>query len=521
MKQINYSVLFFSLSLIVQSVMGRYYEEKNWKDRNVRPKYDTRFLENQDLHTEDDLNDDIKFHCGPCSSSSSSSSDSDDCKCDKIIPITKVPYTIKKSGKYCLAKDVEYCGKNAAITIKANDVTLNLSNHSIVLTQPATAILILGAEVTIKDDGLHYKPNHRGPGIAIGVHIKNTSKVNIADVAAGGFDNGVLIENSEDVQLHNCRFVGCPFSGISSINSRAVLLQHITLKDNGYGLIFDEGCKDCFIDQIYETNSVTGTFIRWIDGITIQNSFFEITSANDAFSCMQVGSELESQGRVNDILISNCHFINRQIITQSSPAAGFDGLAFVAGSNAVVQNCVIDINASARNANPTLGLFFYQNGALHISGTIPESNSFEPLSDRIFTNLRVTNCVITNSGSNGIVTENFTHNVTIENSTISGRVGALLQGTSAFVFKNNEIQHCGITGISIGESGLLLPILGSTSNAILNNVIANNSQIGVSLSDRSKFNLVTNNQIFSNAVHNVFDQGSNNQIFNNVVYNPF
>lgn len=586
MTQKQISSLVLSLLTVASGITARYHDEKNWKQRSVKPKYDVRTLE---LFAEEDEEDEVKFHCGHCSSSSSSSdcsssssdcdcsdlfssssdsdsssctnhhrnaderkalcdsssdifssdssdcfssdssdsdsSDSSDCKkeknhCSKVIAIKKVPYTIRKSGKYCLAKNVEYHGNHAAIIVKADNVDLNLSNHSITITAPSTAILILGAEVAIHNDGLHYEPKHKGPSSAIGVHVLNTEKVTLDNVFAGGFDNGVLIENSEDVVVQNSRLVSCPGNGINASNSKAVIIRNTSLKDNGQGFLFDEGCKDSLVSQVFETNAIFGSFVRWIDGLTIEDSFFEINNSNNSFSCLQLGSTVEANAQVHDVIIRNCHFLNRQKIAANSAAAGFDGVLFAAGSNGLLEDCVIDINAPVRPAILDQGFYAYVNGALHISATLPETKAPTSSLNRIFTNLRVSNCVITNPGSNGIITENSTTNITVDSCLIgSSQIGVNLQGTSAFVLKNSEVQNNTITGVRVGDSSLLLPALGSTSNTLTGNVISKNGQLGVDLTSSSKYNLVTNNQVFSNSVHNIADSGTNNQVFNNVTFN--
>src|SRR5581483_1783267 len=300
----------------------------------------------------------------------------------------------------------------------------------------------------------------KSPSSAIGVHVLKAEKEVLSDLFAGGFDNAVLIENSEDVILQNSRFEACPNNGVNVTNSKAVTIRNVTLRDNGQGFLFDEGCKDCLVSQVFETNALFGSFVRWIDGLIIEDSFFEINSATNPFNCLQFGSVVEANAQAHDVIIRNCHFLNRQKILANSVAAGFDGVLFVAGSNALLEDCVIDINAAPKSPNPDQGIFFYANGALHISATLPDSKSSVVAPGRVFTNLRVSNCVITNPGSNGIVTENFTNNITVDSCLIgSSLTGVNLQGTSAFVLKNSEVQNNTLIGVRVGDSPVLLPAL--------------------------------------------------------------
>lgn len=463
--------------------------------------------------------------CHDSSSSSSSSSDCDDSdqckpKCDRVIPITQLPVTLTQSGKYCLAKDLDFNGIGAAVTIVGDNISLNLANHSITLTSLSTGILIADStEITISNDALVYAPKVKGPGGAAGILIFNSDKVAIENNAFFDFDAGVLIEDSVDVTVRNTRF-SATLIGIFTSNSQAINIQDCAFTDALEGLRLDNQSRDIFISGVIETNSLAGSFIRWADAVTIENSVFQSVHLDNPLSLLQIGSSVDEEAVVNDISIRNSQFLNRTQITSTDPGAGFDGILFAAGSNALLENCTVDTNAAPFLGDQPFGLFPYINGALHFSQTLPTSIAPIPAAPtRIFSNVRVTNCVLSNLGSNAVVTENSTNTLTFEGNAItSGGVGVLLQGTTTTVIKSNEIQNNGTGGVLLGSSSLLQPEVGSSSNSVLNNVISDNGFSGVEINPLAANNLVQFNQVFGNGLRGINNTGVNNSIFNNTAF---
>lgn len=440
--------------------------------------------------------------------------------CDSVRFINQVPFTITKSGKYKLCRNVTYAGPGAAITIEANNVTLNANNHSITLLAPATAILVLGSEVAIENDAIVYKPQTRGPGLAIGIHVQNTTKVNVDNAFFNGFDEGMVIEESNSVYVNNSHFEFCGDNGIVAVASQAVNIKDTTFSDNNQGILFDFNCKDCSVSNVQETNAFAGSFMRWVTGLTIENSVFEINNNVNPNSCLQLGSSVDADAQANDVIIRNCQFINRLPIFQEDPNAGFDGVLFAKGTNAIFENCIIDINAAFKPGNDVPGgTLPYQNGALHISSTLPTTEGVEPLFTQFYANLKVRNCILSNFGNHAVTTENETSNITIESCKICGQTnGVNLIGTTASVIKNNEVQNCGFHGVFLGSSFLIQPEVGSFANNVENNTTANNGADGIQAAEFAQFNAILANKAFNNGGYGINDLGAENRVFNNLAY---
>lgn len=439
--------------------------------------------------------------------------------CHTIIPITCLPYTIRESGKYCLARNLTFDQAGAAaIIIEANNVTLNFNNHTLTIAAAATGVLVIGNEVSIENDAILCVPTSSDPA-SIGIHIFETEKITLDGMFIVGFNNGVLIEDSQDIMIKNSRMNLSNENGISVNESHAITVYNSSFTENGQGLLFDQESSDCLVSKVIETNAFLGSFIRWVHGITIEDSIFEINNIVNPFNCLQFGSTEELDAQAYDVIIRNCQFINRNQITAQDPSAGFDGVLFAAGSNGLMENCIIDINAQARpaiNANPP-----YVNGALHISSTLPNGQSFPDVQPtRFFSNLRVRNCAFSNLGGHAVTTENSTFNLTIENCLIGTSLrGINLVGSTACVIKNNEIQKNKASGVVLGSSNLILPEVGSSSNNVEYNVIANNVGTGIDLTSTSTNNMVKYNELYTNGVAGIINSGINNQIFYNIAYN--
>ncbi len=452
-------------------------------------------------------------------SSSSSDSETDCVVCGKVTPIFSVPFTITESGKYCLTKNVTYSGSSAAIVIAANNVSLDLANHSITLTSPSTGISIANVnEVAISNDALTFQSNTNAVG-GLGIHVINSQKITLDNNLLSLFEVGLLIENSVEVAVNDSAFNECEL-GSFAITCTDVRHINTTFDDCQEGLTFDQNCQDILIDNVVETNSSFGSYIRWAHGVIIQNSIFECTNARNPFSLLQIGSTDDPQAHVFDIIIQNCQFINRVPVRATDAGAGFEGVLFAAGSNAVVDSCVIDINSSPTPGNQQIGELPYINGALHFSQTLPVSLPPSPSAqNQFFSNARVTNCVLSNLAGNAVTTENFTQDLTLERNIINSfLIGVYLQGTSATVVRYNDIQHNGANGVEISASNLLLPAVASTSNTIEYNVIANNGISGVELDSISENNLVHDNQVFSNGLRGINNNGIQNRIFYNTAF---
>jgi Periplasmic copper-binding protein (NosD) len=145
---------------------------------------------------------------------------------------------ITAPGSYILTRDLVYNGRTAALTIRANDVTLDLAGFQI--TGPGN---ITGTGIMI--DG------------ASGVRVRNGY---IRDLAFG-----VLVNNSNAVTLENLHIVARglavpappPEVGIMIVNSKAVVVTHNDLYNVGLG-VFVRGPGSSG-NHIYENTIASNT----------------------------------------------------------------------------------------------------------------------------------------------------------------------------------------------------------------------------------------------------------------------
>lgn len=140
------------------------------------------------------------------------------------IPIFSVPFVIDCPGKYKVSKGLCYTGNGVAIIVRASNVDLNFHTHNLVLTDAtATGILITDAEeVTIRHDkirlilsqaksqGQPIPTSHKNatciplpeePGQCAGIHIRNSTKVDILDCFIEGTGYGIFAQGTSDLRL--------------------------------------------------------------------------------------------------------------------------------------------------------------------------------------------------------------------------------------------------------------------------------------------------------------------------------
>lgn len=163
----------------------------------------------------------------------------DKCKeCDKPKVIHKVPVIISKPGKYCVTEELLYKGSETAITIAANNVTLDLAHHDLIIRHPsAIGISIIGVrEVVVKNDAIKFTPKfdeHQICGNTVtGVLIRNSSKVLLDHLYIKNISQAILIDSSDDITVKNSHIENACTFGIRSLDSRGLVLENITFKNN-------------------------------------------------------------------------------------------------------------------------------------------------------------------------------------------------------------------------------------------------------------------------------------------------
>lgn len=129
--------------------------------------------------------------------------------------LTAIPATISASGNYCLARDFSITSTSAkAITINANDVTLDCDGHT----------------------------------------LKNLA------TADNGSSTGVYVSSHNDITIRNCRIIGGFTNGIvaTQVNSQANKTYYVTIEHNyiagayAYGILAYGSAIEISGNRIYD-----------------------------------------------------------------------------------------------------------------------------------------------------------------------------------------------------------------------------------------------------------------------------
>jgi hypothetical protein len=113
------------------------------------------------------------------------------------------------SGSYCLTKNLRYDKNDAAIIVNANNVNIDLNNHSIIIRNPAT----IGIKVINSND----------VSINNGLIVCRPISTNINN-------NGIFVQNSKSLTFNNL-FVQRFFNGLNLLNSNLISILNCNIQN--------------------------------------------------------------------------------------------------------------------------------------------------------------------------------------------------------------------------------------------------------------------------------------------------
>lgn len=173
----------------------------------------------------------------------------EDKKCRKTCKATPIscPTKIKKSGCYCLTRDI-----TGVIEIASNDVTLDLNCHEVKGN---------GADPAIIADGV------------CNVAVKNGS-VRCC---------GILFNNSDSVNLSDITFSECTTIAAQLIDTSGINISGCDFKENNRALLL-EGCRNgkVICCNIYDNLTTTDSIVRvaFCDDIVFQDTNISQNTSN-------------------------------------------------------------------------------------------------------------------------------------------------------------------------------------------------------------------------------------------------
>jgi hypothetical protein len=456
------------------------------------------------------------------SESCEESSRKNKCNCEPT-PISHVPITITKSGRYCVTRNLRYDGDSAAIIIAANDVSIDFNYFDLLLTNgAATGVLADGYQnVEIKNGTIELKADvvpisTEANVTSVAILLHNIVKVHIDHMLTRNtirgifvnFSEGILIENSVHKNHHfllvngvviitrgNAIRIEDSFNIIiknDSVSAVATLFNpDLNFANNGYTF---ERSQDIIVKNVNMVNVDAGVGLTKTDNVVIDKLNVQLSPLNP-FNFVQVGSGptsvLPPRPSTNTI-IKNSTFILRN----STPFAGPDGIFIVLGKNLLIENVTIESDTAP---SPPDVLDVPITGAIHIG------QSAGPIT--FFSDVKIINVIVSGPNVDAIVVDNGS-NVTLDNIVVQEALENNIRLIIArnVTIKNSEVQAGTTNGINIGAA--------SSCNTISFTNIRDN---GLGLLINGNNNVTRDSNIYCN-VSNIQDNNTNNQFLDNVVF---
>jgi len=430
-------------------------------------------------------------------------------KCDcEPTPINHVPYTITKSGRYCVAKNLTYNGVEAAITIATNDVSIDLNFHKLLLTSgAATGILVQNPTIDELLQNIEILNGTIGltqgtlpiAATSIAISLNNVVKAHVDNVLThntfrgivGVLSSSILIENSTQVNhTNNPDNLLASAQSIRMLNSNNIIIKNDNVSavqntlistSNVVGFVFI-GTSNVIIEDVNMIDIDIGIGAILSDNLNIDKLNVELSPLSNA-SFMQLGAGGGTP--CTNTIIRNSNFISRPT---EPTAVGLDGLYLIEGKNLLIENVVILTKSTPFEAGIIAG-------AIHIGS-----------SPNIFTDVKIINTVVSGSNVDAIVVE-LGSNITLDNVVVSEALENNIRLINArnVTIKNSDIQAGTTNGINVE--------VGSQCNTISNTNIRDNG-LGLLISGNN--NITRDSNIYCNTT-NIKDIGLNNQFVNNTV----
>jgi hypothetical protein len=436
--------------------------------------------------------------------------------------IDKVPFVICKSGKWCVKKDLIYTGAKTAITIKANNVTLNFKNHNLILENEAAVGIAAKnvKELLIKQDAIKSRRVSTNPTSAA-IFLKNCQKVTLEELLTTKTFRGIRVDGCSDVWINHCNLTKhTGGSGdaeglgdaIRVVDSEAVVIENTTISNsagnsntapigihftfNGRRITQNRACR---ISNCKFPNSDIAIAGRSIDGLIVENCSL-VAAPTNTFNLIQLGAAQTSE-KLGAAFANNIIIRDTTVSASTEDHPFFDGITASNGSSALFENITFDTRS--RSAEP-----FSVVAALHFGSIKNPGTRFASS----YSDATVRNCIIKNANSVGIWAE-FANQIVIDNTLVTGSVenAIIFEDAVSCVVKNSEISRNLGNGIVLREP--------ARSNELLSNIVSENGKNGIVIRQAARQNHLQGNNVFSNGLDGIDNQSSFNETYFNTSCN--
>ena len=272
------------------------------------------------------------------------------------IPISSAPFTITQPGSYYLTTNLNVTGGNA-ITINANQVTLDLNGFTVSSTAPSATgsgiqLASNPADITILNGHIKGGVTNNGgvfsgPGFANGINYSNglLTNVRVAGVSVSGCLNyGIYLNTS------NSTVESCTVQTVGNYGIVAGSISHSTANGCGNDAIFADNAANC--DGFSSSsNGVHATSAENCRGASSSFIGLEASAANNCY-----GSSVSSYG-ISALTANNC------VGTSSSGG----GLRADSANNCKGEANGVNAGLLAKSANNCFGINTSNGTGLDVS----------------------------------------------------------------------------------------------------------------------------------------------------------
>ncbi len=403
------------------------------------------------------------------------------------ITIQELPATVSEAGIYYLSDDLVHASAGAAITITADDIVLDCKNHSISLNhEDGEGIIVQGAkDFTLKNCHI------LGSQAKTAVSLVNVSKASIDNFYGLKTRKGISLQNCQNVAIENSHFElhdGTELelgAGLLIDNSESISLTKSHFEGSGASMDPDATSNALLITG--KTQNVfikDSSFSNWLSTLTINE-----VCALHIDNCSLVGSPISNKNLIelgtitsqaNDVQITNTRLIQKKAKT------GFDGMLFLNGQGARLENIILDITTTGDDYKPS---------AIHIGCKNNGSVSCTP--GLLYSDIEAKSCKVVGSFPYALHIENGSYISFSESTFANGTISTVfMDNARSCIVKDSTIQN-GTSGITISQN--------AHSPAIIGCEISGNDQNGITISQNSIKAFVVNNRIFGNGGYGLVD----------------
>lgn len=240
------------------------------------------------------------------------------------------PYVISASGVYTVCEDLSTTG-NDVIEITANNVTLNLNNHTLTTTEGDEAIFLNGV------NNVKIYNGQCSAEVGTGITVDNSSKnVQIADVTFSNTLSGISATSAVNLIISSCvmyDFSTAGGTGIACAACDAVLIEDCTLLSTTNLLLEGISITDPQSDGVI----VRGCIVQTVSGLGIS---LAVTASGNLSACFVENclvSDAATGFSMSDSLVNPTGCVVIGCIAESCSIAGFN---IGASAGMVLRDCI-------------------------------------------------------------------------------------------------------------------------------------------------------------------------------------